>query len=139
MPISPAYEWTETATTLTVTAQCRNAKSGATDVYSSPFYVSANVPPYFLELDRGHTRLGAAGKIETAAQARACLEQGLDFVTQGRSAILHHDFPRRCEADPNFTPAPLPVTPAHLAAEGLSPTFVNYMRRWEGFVTGDEA
>ncbi len=94
---------------------------------------------YFLELDRGHTRLGAAGKIETAAHARECLDQGLDFVTQGRSAILHHDFPRRCEADPNFTPAPLPVTPAYLAAEGLSPTFVNYMRGWKGFVSGDRA
>ena len=51
MPISPAYEWSETALTLTVKAECRGATSSATDVYSSPHYVSANAPPYFLELD----------------------------------------------------------------------------------------
>ena len=51
MPISPAYSWTETSTIVTVTAQCRNATTASTDVYSSPFYVSFNAPPYFLELD----------------------------------------------------------------------------------------
>ena len=90
---------------------------------------------YFLDLKRGETRLGAAGKINTAADVRACLGQGLDFVSQGRAAILHHDFPRQCEANPDFVPAALPVTPDHLANEGLSPVFINYMRRWEGFVT----
>ena len=51
MPISPAYEWSETSTTLTITAQCRGATTAATDVFSSPHYVSANSPPYFLEVD----------------------------------------------------------------------------------------
>jgi 2,4-dienoyl-CoA reductase-like NADH-dependent reductase (Old Yellow Enzyme family) len=90
---------------------------------------------YFLDLDRGETRLGAAGKIKTAADARWCLDQGLDFVTQGRAAILHHDFPRRCEAQRDFAPVKTPVTPEYLEGEGLSPKFVDYMRRWRGFVT----
>ena len=51
MPISPAYSWTETATTVTVTAECRGASTAKTDTYSSPYYVSVNTPPYFLELD----------------------------------------------------------------------------------------
>ena len=51
MPISPAFEWSETATTVTVTAQCRGATTASTDVFSSPHYVSVNAPPYFLELD----------------------------------------------------------------------------------------
>lgn len=35
---------------------------------------------------------------------------------------------------PNFTPIEIPVTVNHLKTEGLSDTFINYMRRWEGFV-----
>ena len=52
MPISPAYSWSETTTTVTVTAECRGATATKTDTYSSPHYVSANAPPYFLELDQ---------------------------------------------------------------------------------------
>ena len=51
MPISPAYEWSETDLTVTIKAECRGATSSATNVFSSPHYVSANAAPYFLELD----------------------------------------------------------------------------------------
>jgi hypothetical protein len=34
------------------------------------------------------------------------------------------------------TPAGPPYAPAHLEAEGLAPGFVDYMRRWKGFVDG---
>jgi 2,4-dienoyl-CoA reductase-like NADH-dependent reductase (Old Yellow Enzyme family) len=108
------------------------------DVYKEPneeAHQGRRLLEYFVELERGDTRLGAAGKISSAADARWCLEQGLDFVTLGRSAILHHDFPQRCKGDPEFTPASLPVSAKYLADEGLSPVFVNYMRRWKGFVT----
>ena len=33
--------------------------------------------------------------------------------------------------------AALPVTAERLRAEGLGPAFINYMRRWEGFVAPD--
>lgn len=107
------------------------------DVFKEPnekAFAGKRLLDYFVELERGETRLGAAGKIGSAADARWCLEQGLDFVTQGRSAILHHDFPQRCEADPDFTPTALPVSAAYLRKEGLSRVFVEYMRRWKGFV-----
>jgi 2,4-dienoyl-CoA reductase-like NADH-dependent reductase (Old Yellow Enzyme family) len=90
---------------------------------------------YFSGLERRGVRLGAAGKIYSAADAERALAAGLDFVVVGRAAVLHHDFPRRVEADPAFEMAALPVTPQYLAAEGLSPTFVEYMRNWKGFVT----
>ncbi len=32
----------------------------------------------------------------------------------------------------------LPVTRAHLTAEGLSPKFVQYMNQWKGFVAAEE-
>ena len=49
---------------------------------------------WFNELDRGETRLGACGKIMSAEEAQACLDEGMDFVLIGRGAILHHDYPR---------------------------------------------
>lgn len=90
---------------------------------------------YFTGLDRGRVRLGAAGRLYSAQDAVTALEAGLDYVVIGRAAVLHHDFPRRALADPGFRMADLPVTPEYLAAEGLSPVFVEYMRNWKGFVT----
>jgi 2,4-dienoyl-CoA reductase-like NADH-dependent reductase (Old Yellow Enzyme family) len=89
---------------------------------------------YFTDLPRHGVALGAAGKIQTAAQCREMLAAGLDFVVLGRSAILHHDFPDQVARDPNFVPAKLPVTAGYLEGEGLSPAFVGYMRNWKGFV-----
>ena len=91
---------------------------------------------YFTDLPRGDVRLGVAGKIMSAADARAMLDAGADFVLLGRAAILHHDWPEKARANPDFRPASLPVTRAHLEAEGLSPAFVNYMSTWAGFVEG---
>ncbi len=82
-------------------------------------------------------RLGVAGKITTAAQARAVLEAGADFAVIGRAAILHHDYPLKFQADPDFQPVSLPVSAAHLRAEGLGPAFVTYMSSWPGFVAAE--
>ncbi|TNF89232.1 MAG: NADH:flavin oxidoreductase [Gammaproteobacteria bacterium] len=89
---------------------------------------------YFTELDRGECRLGVAGKVYSAKAARWCMEEGCDFVLAGRAAILHHDFPQKVAADPEFVMASLPVTEAHLKAEGLGDAFVGYMKGWKGFV-----
>jgi 2,4-dienoyl-CoA reductase-like NADH-dependent reductase (Old Yellow Enzyme family) len=89
---------------------------------------------WFADLARGAVRLGAAGKITTGAVCRKAMDAGLDFVIIGRAAILHHDFPRRVEANAGFEPAPLPVTAQHLRDEGLGEAFVSYMRTWKGFV-----
>ena len=91
---------------------------------------------YFTDLPRGEVRLGVAGKIMSAADARAMLDAGADFVLLGRAAILHHDWPQKARANPDFRPVSLPVTRAHLEAEGLGPVFVNYMSTWAGFVDG---
>ena len=91
---------------------------------------------YFTDLPRGEVRLGVAGKLMSAADARAMLDAGADFVLLGRAAILHHDWPQKARANPDFRPVSLPVTRAHLEAEGLGPVFVNYMSTWAGFVDG---
>jgi 2,4-dienoyl-CoA reductase-like NADH-dependent reductase (Old Yellow Enzyme family) len=88
---------------------------------------------WFTDLDRGTTRLGVAGKVRSGQQVTDALDRGADFVMVGRASILHHDFPERVRADGSFATR-TPVSPEHLAAEGLSPVFVEYMRNWRGFV-----
>jgi 2,4-dienoyl-CoA reductase-like NADH-dependent reductase (Old Yellow Enzyme family) len=89
---------------------------------------------HITELSMGNVRLTVAGKIHSGSDVRAILDSGVDFVTIGRAAILHHDYPNQILAAPNFEPLPLPVSAAHLASEGLSPAFIDYMRRWPDFV-----
>jgi len=57
---------------------------------------------WFMDLERGAVRVGVAGRIMDGATARKCLEHGADFVTIGRGAVLHHDFPERVRANPGF-------------------------------------
>jgi len=89
---------------------------------------------WFMDLERGAVRVGVAGRIMDGATARKCLEHGADFVTIGRGAVLHHDFPEQVRANPAFAAVPLPVTVEHLRAEGLGPAFIEYMKTWQGFV-----
>lgn len=107
------------------------------DVFKTPAGAADTDKPlleYFSELDRKEVRLGAAGKIYSGADALRALNSGLDFVIIGRAGILHHDFPRQVEANPDFVAAALPVSAAHLKQEGLGQAFIDYMRGWEGFV-----
>jgi len=107
------------------------------DVFKEPVEEEFQGRPlmsWFTDLDRGNVRLGVAGKVMTPAIAAEMLDRGADFVLIGRAAILHHDFPQKAR-DATFTPIPLPVTREHLRAEGLGPTFVEYMATWKGFVS----
>jgi 2,4-dienoyl-CoA reductase-like NADH-dependent reductase (Old Yellow Enzyme family) len=99
-----------------------------------PAFKGRSLLSYFTDLERGSVRVGIAGKVMGGADARYCLESGADLAIIGRGAILHHDFPRRVQADPDFRAVPLPVSVEHLLAEGLGPTFVGYMKTWKGFV-----
>lgn len=104
------------------------------DATNTGAYKGTRLIDHFTDLPRNNTPLGVAGKITTAARARDCLEAGADYVLIGRGAILHHDFPTRALADPNFESRPLPVPRQTLSNEGLSDTFIKYMEKWKGFV-----
>ena len=80
-------------------------------------------------------KLTIAGNIRTGEDVQKVLNTGVDFVTIGRSGILHHDFPKQVLSNPNFQPIMNPVTPSYLKSEGLSDKFIEYMRRWDGFVS----
>ncbi|MGB1018641.1 MAG: NADH:flavin oxidoreductase [Chitinophagales bacterium] len=89
---------------------------------------------HFTEIDRKNIRLTVAGKIRSGNDVKKVLESGVDFVSIGRSGILHHDFPQKVIDDINFEPTATPVTRAYLAKEGLGEKFIDYMSRWEDFV-----
>jgi 2,4-dienoyl-CoA reductase-like NADH-dependent reductase (Old Yellow Enzyme family) len=111
------------------------------DVFKEPAeeaFKGRSLMSYFTELPRAQVRLGVAGKIMSAEQARQVLADGADYALIGRGAILHHDWPEKAKADPGFTPVALPVTRAHLRAEGLSDPFIAYMNNWPGFVAQDQ-
>jgi len=112
------------------------------DVFKAPVeqdFAGKPLIDWFVDLPRSQTQLGAAGKLMTGADVRRVLDHGADFALLGRAAILHHDFPKQVAADPDFHTVALPVTRAHLQAEGLGPVFVNYMNTWKGFVVQEEA
>jgi 2,4-dienoyl-CoA reductase-like NADH-dependent reductase (Old Yellow Enzyme family) len=85
-------------------------------------------------LDRKNVALTVAGKIRSGKDVYKILATGVDFVSIGRSGILHHDFPKRVLENPDFEPTDTPVSASYLQNEGLSDTFVTYMRRWPDFV-----
>ncbi|MGE0232510.1 MAG: NADH:flavin oxidoreductase [Flavobacteriaceae bacterium] len=89
---------------------------------------------HFADIPRGKVRLGAAGKIMTAADAAAVIEAGYDFVIIGRAAILRHDFPEQVRRDHDYRSPATPVSADYLRAEGLGTAFVEYMRGWPKFV-----
>ena len=100
------------------------------DVFKAPVeeaHQGRSLMSYFTELDRGDVRLGVAGKINTPGIAAEMLDQGADYVLIGRAAILHHDFPERSR-DPAWIPVKAPVSAEYMAGEGVSPTFVEYLR-----------
>lgn len=107
------------------------------DIYKDPITDTddnRSLLEHFADLDYGKVKWTVAGKIYNGKDVQKALAAGMDFVTIGRSAILHHDFPKRVMENPDFEPIETPVTAEYLQKEGLSPKFIDYMRRWKGFV-----
>ena len=97
-------------------------------------YKGKTLLEHFTALDYGQVRLTVAGKIYTADEAKKVMDAGVDFVTIGRAAILHHDFPQQVEANPAFAAVKTPVSRDYLSKEGLGEQFLKYMGNWPGFM-----
>ena len=89
---------------------------------------------HFTNIDYKTVKLTVAGNIKNGEDVHKVLETGVDFVSIGRAAILHHDFPKQVIANPDFKCMDTPVSPVYLSKEGLSEKFITYMRRWDDFV-----
>ncbi|MDP9933806.1 2,4-dienoyl-CoA reductase-like NADH-dependent reductase (Old Yellow Enzyme family) [Paenarthrobacter nicotinovorans] len=79
------------------------------------------------ELQRGRARLGVAGKVLSAVDAQRCLDAGVDFVSIGTGAILHHDFATQAMENPLFQAVTPPVSRDHLSAQAVGPAFIDYL------------
>ena len=110
------------------------------DIYKMPEeeqYKGQDLLSYFTALDLKGVRLTVAGKIRDGKDVQRAMEAGIDFVSIGRSAILHHDFPEKVIKDPQFKAIATPVSKEHLRQEGLGEIFIKYMGRWPDFVQED--
>ena len=97
-------------------------------------YKGKTLLEHFTSIDYGQVRLTVAGKIYSAAEAKKVMDAGVDFVTIGRAAILHHDFPKQVQANPEFESVKIPVSRDYLSKEGLGEQFLKYMGNWPGFM-----
>ncbi len=110
------------------------------DCYKQPedeAYQDLSLLAHFTSLDLKKVMLTVAGNIRSGKDVHKILNSKVDFVTIGRSAILHHDFPVKVINNPDFETIKLPVSKSHLQKEGLGPAFIDYMSKWEGFVELD--
>ena len=76
----------------------------------------------------------STGSVWDGADAQSVLDQGADLVGVARAAIAYSSWASDAVSG-DYSPQRPPFTPEHLIDQGLSPTFVDYMRRWQGFVT----
>lgn len=107
------------------------------DVFKMPHqeaYQHKSLLAHFAELDFKTVKWTVAGKIYSATDVQHVLDAGVDFVSIGTSAILHHDFPKKVMADSSFEPISMPVSKAHLQTEGLGNKFISYLNKWPDFV-----
>ena len=76
----------------------------------------------------------STGSVWSAEDAQFVLDQGAEAVGVARVALPHPDW-ASLVSDVAYKPKVAPFTPEELRSADLSPTFVEYMRRWRGFVT----
>ena len=76
----------------------------------------------------------STGSVWTAEDAQFVLDQGAQAVGVARVALPHPDWASHV-SESTYNPSRPPFAPEELLSAQLSPTFVDYMRRWSGFVT----
>ncbi len=75
-----------------------------------------------------------AGSIWTIDEAKRAMDRGADIVALGRAAVMNPSWPDEARA-PDFQPRRPPMSAEELIALDVSPLFVEYLRRWQGFVS----
>ena len=107
------------------------------DVFKTPNdekYAQIPLLDYFKTLNFKKVKWTVAGKIKNGEEVKKVLDEGVDFVTIGTAAIVHHDFPKLVIQNPSFSAIEMPVSEAHLEKEGVGETFINYLKARPGFV-----
>ena len=89
---------------------------------------------HFREVLDDDIPLMTTGGVWNAQEAELAFEQGADFVGVARAGIAHPDWPSYLAAG-QAEPQRPPFDEAMLTEAKLSPVFIQYMRRWDGFVS----
>ena len=89
---------------------------------------------HFRRVLKDDVPLITTGAVWDADDARLAMAQGGDLVGVARAGIAHPDWASYL-VEHAEGPAKPPFTPKQLAKARLNPTFIDYMRRWDGFVT----
>ena len=118
-------------------------REGADYIHASPWdakkrpekyaHKGKSLITYFREAIPPHIPVMVAGEIWSTADAEEVLSLGTDFVALGRAAIGVPDWPSLARY-PDFEPQKPPYTIQHLKNSDLSDKFIQYMKRWKGFV-----
>ena len=121
----------------------RLAKLGADYIHISPWNVFKKPDKYpsddkalitwFRDTLPADVPVMVAGEIWSSDDGAKAMDLGADFIALGRAAIGIPDWPARAR-DLAFVPGYPPYTTEYLRACDLSDTFIDYMRRWQGFV-----
>lgn len=88
---------------------------------------------YFREALPQTIPLMVAGLIWTGADAEKALNLGADFVALGKVAIAFPNWPSLTK-NPETVPQKPPYTVEQLQLADLGESFIDYMKRWDGFV-----
>ena len=107
------------------------------DSFKIPYeekYQKISLLEHFSNLGFKNVKWTVAGKISSATDVQKILDAGVDFVSIGTSAILHHNFPQLVIENPAFNPIVIPVSEEYLKQEGLGQKFITYLKRWPDFV-----
>ena len=75
----------------------------------------------------------STGNIWSSQDAQNAMRQGADLIGVARAAIPYPDWTKNI-IDPKYDPPRGPYTSQQLKKAQLSDAFINYMRKWEGFV-----
>ena len=82
---------------------------------------------------QGHVPLFTTGAVWDRNEATNALNQGANFVGVARAGIAHPNWPNLLIEGESHPKRP-PFTAQELERAALSPKFIEYMRRWDGFV-----
>lgn len=88
---------------------------------------------YFRDVVPTKTAIIVAGEIWSREDGEKALSLGADMIALGKSAIGMPEWPKLIQ-NPDFVPIKPPYSEAYLKEAGLGPKFIDYMKRWKGFV-----
>jgi 2,4-dienoyl-CoA reductase-like NADH-dependent reductase (Old Yellow Enzyme family) len=76
----------------------------------------------------------STGSVWSRLDAQDLMNQGADLIGVARVGIPYPSWPKKL-FQKNYNPPRAPFTVKHLREAGLSDVFINYMQKWDGFVS----